>query len=44
MPKLESLPHDTPIDRVMAAMNRDGAVILTGMLAPAEVAAMTEGW
>jgi Phytanoyl-CoA dioxygenase (PhyH) len=42
MAKLESLPHDTPIDRVMMVMNRDGAVILTGMLSPSEVTALTD--
>ena len=41
MPKLESLPHDTPIGEVMQVMRRDGAVILTGLMSPAGVAAMT---
>jgi ectoine hydroxylase-related dioxygenase (phytanoyl-CoA dioxygenase family) len=34
--KVESLPADTPIDAVMAVLDRDGAVILTGMISPAE--------
>ena len=34
MKKLESLPEDAPIDAVMEVMRRDGAVILTGMIAP----------
>jgi hypothetical protein len=41
MPKVESLPADTPIDAVMAVLDRDGAVILTGMISPAEADAMT---
>jgi len=32
MPKLETLPHDAPIAAVMDVMERDGAVILEGML------------
>jgi len=39
-PKLERLPQDAPIDRVMAAIDRDGAVILEGMLAPAEISGL----
>jgi ectoine hydroxylase-related dioxygenase (phytanoyl-CoA dioxygenase family) len=42
MPQLERLPHDAPIDRVMAVMDRDGAVILTGMMAKAEAAALID--
>ncbi len=42
MPTLESLPHDTPIGRVMEAMNRDGAVILTGLMDADETQAMTD--
>ncbi len=42
MPKLESLPQDAPIERVMETIRRDGAVILTGMLSPAEARAMTD--
>ncbi|MFI5211117.1 MAG: phytanoyl-CoA dioxygenase family protein, partial [Gemmatimonadales bacterium] len=41
MPKLESVPQDTPVDRVMEIMRRDGAVILTGMMSRAQVDAMT---
>lgn len=41
MPALETLPHHTPIDAVMAVLDRDGAVILSGMMTPAEVGAIT---
>ena len=41
MPALEHLPADAPIDRVMAVLDRDGALILDDMLSPAEVGALT---
>jgi hypothetical protein len=37
MPKLESLPQDAPIGEVMKVIDRDGAVILAGVLARAEL-------
>ncbi len=42
MPELESLPHDTPIEAVMQVIRRDGAVILTDMMSPPEVAAIID--
>ena len=42
MPKLESLPHDAPIEAVMEVIRRDGAVILTGMLSGAETTALVD--
>jgi ectoine hydroxylase-related dioxygenase (phytanoyl-CoA dioxygenase family) len=42
MPELARLPHDAPIDRVMEAMDRDGAVILTGLLASADADAVVD--
>jgi ectoine hydroxylase-related dioxygenase (phytanoyl-CoA dioxygenase family) len=42
MPQLERLPHDAPIDRVMAVMDRDGALILTGAMAKADAAALID--
>src|ERR1700722_11999004 len=41
-PRLKRLPRDAPIDRVMAAIERDGAVILEGMLAAREIVAIIE--
>jgi len=42
MPSLTSLPHDTPIDRVMEVMDRDGAVILTGLISAAGADAIVD--
>jgi len=42
MPTLQSLPQDAPIDAVMDVIRRDGAVILTGMLTPVEIDALTD--
>ena len=42
MPQLTSLPADTPIDRVMEVVDRDGAVILTSMIAKAEASALVD--
>src|SRR5262245_23974177 len=42
MPKLEKLPGDTAIDEVMRVIRRDGAVILSGMLAAAETSALID--
>ena len=41
MPQLDSLPAETPLDRIMQVMRRDGAVILTGMMSAAETTALT---
>lgn len=40
MPKLEHLPADAPSDAVMAVLDRDGAVILDGLIAPDEADAV----
>jgi hypothetical protein len=42
MPRLESLPANTPIDRVMEVVDRDGAVILAGMMAKADASALID--
>jgi hypothetical protein len=41
-PTLQRLPQDAPIDAVMAAIGRDGAVILEGMLSAAQTQALTD--
>lgn len=38
MPALETLAPDTPIDDIMAVLNRDGALILRDMIAPETLA------
>src|SRR6185437_10507130 len=40
MPMLETLPQDAPIGEVMKVIDRDGAVILEGMLPSAELDAL----
>jgi len=40
MAKLTSLPQDAPIGEVMSVIDRDGAVILTGMLSRADLDAL----
>jgi hypothetical protein len=42
MPRLETLPQDAPIEKIMAIMDRDGAVILTGMITDAEVKGLND--
>jgi hypothetical protein len=42
MPELEHLPQDTPIPRLMEALDRDGAVILTKLMTPGEVDGVLE--
>jgi hypothetical protein len=42
MPTLERFPHDAPIDRVLEVVERDGAVILTGLMPGADVDALIE--
>lgn len=40
MPKLETLPADTPVEDIMAVLDRDGALILSGLMTPAEADAV----
>jgi ectoine hydroxylase-related dioxygenase (phytanoyl-CoA dioxygenase family) len=42
MPTVERLPQDTPVDKVMEVIRRDGAVILTGMLSSGQISALTK--
>src|SRR5262245_42405361 len=42
MPELESLTSDTPIQQVMDVLNRDGAVILTRLMSPAQIDGVLE--
>lgn len=41
MPALEHLPADAPIERIMAILDRDGALILDDMLTPDALDALT---
>ncbi len=42
MPKLETLPADTPTPEVMRVLDRDGALILEGLISPSETDALRE--
>jgi ectoine hydroxylase-related dioxygenase (phytanoyl-CoA dioxygenase family) len=40
MPSLRTLPAATPVDEIMAVLDRDGALILSGLIAPEEADAV----
>lgn len=40
MPRLTSLPGDTPDDRIVEVLQRDGALILEDLIAPDAVDAL----
>jgi len=42
MPNLERFAHDAPIDRILDVIERDGAVILTGLMSGANVDALID--